>query len=247
MHKRINAALTPVIGNQPYCGFERDGSVDFEMVSGYGPMDIHRAGVVALLQGNPFKNELQSHNGGRCGLHVHLDKPTSLMHATRLAAFYNNPFNEKIVRSVARRYGKNEGYAKFKPQVGDMSQSAKKLKNHRDYGYGKKDSLSKAITNLTSERYDVCNFLGNRTVEIRAFRGSMVVDTVLACLEFAFMSWYFARDTAADQLTTENFIRYIGKVEWRHESRYLRKYLRGKGFAVWMPKRPAKRVVEMEV
>ena len=235
MLKRVRDTF-PFLGSQPYCAFERDGSVDFEMVSGYGPMDMHRAGVIALLHGNPYHGQLQSHDGGKCGLHVHLDKPQSLMHATRLVAFWNNPFNERLIRSVARRYGKNTGYAKFKGAMGDMATAAKSYKQQVSY-YGKADALRRAINGLSVERYDVCNFTNANTVELRAFRGSMLVDTVIACLEFAYMSWYFARDTTADQLTSDNFLAYISKTEWRHESRYIRKYLWNRGFKVWMPKK----------
>ena len=235
MLKRVRETFK-FLGGQPYCAFERDGSVDFELVSGYGPMDMHRAGVIALLQGNPYHGQLQSHDGGKCGLHVHLDKPQSLMHATRLVAFWNNPFNERLIRAVARRYGKNTGYAKFKGAAGDMVQAAKSYKQNKSY-YGKQDALRRAINGLSTERYDVCNFTNANTVEIRAFRGSMLVDTVLACIEFAYMSWYFARDTTSEQLTSDNFLAYISKTERRHESRYVRKFLWNRGFKVWMPKK----------
>lgn len=248
MMKRLSDALTPVIGQQPYCGFERDGSVDFEMVSGYGPMDIHRAAIIALLHSHPWAGKLSSHDGGRCGLHVHVDKPKSLMHAVRLQAFYNNPFNEHLIKAVARRYGKNSGYAKIKAHKGDMAAAARSYKNNQEYRRSyesKAEIINRTITSLTDERYEVVNYQNTRTAEIRVFRGSMVTNTVLACLEFAFMSWYFTRDTTNNQLTTDNFLAFISKPEWRHESRYLRTYLWGKGFKVWMPKKqPREHAVE---
>ena len=235
---------------QPYCGFERDGSVDFELVSGYGPMDTHRAVLLNLLADDEWRTHLNSHNGGRCGLHVHLDAPESLLHAVRIQAFYNNPFNEHLLRSVARRYGKGSGYAKIKGDKGDSVRAAKQVANHlRYYGkskYERTNAISKAIRGLSDERYEAVNFTPATTVEVRIFRGSLVTGTVLACLEFAFLSWYFCRDTTQNQLTTDNFLAFISRQDWRHESRYLRKYLWGKGFKVWMPKKqPRASVVEV--
>ena len=237
MRKRILDGIGSVIGHQPYCGFERDGSVDFEMVSGYGPIDIHRAGIIALLKDNPYAGQLRSHNGGACGLHVHLDKPTSVMHAVRLQAFYNNPFNESLIFAVARRYKRYGGYSKFDPQKGDMVQAAKKYKQYKGYRYNKTECIKETIRNLTSDRYEAVNFSPEKTVEIRAFRGSLVTNTVIACLEFAYLSWYFARDTTQNQLSTDKFLEFISSSDWRHESSYLRKYLWSKGFKVWMPKK----------
>lgn len=244
MKRNIETTLAELFGpnfEQKYCGFERDGTVDFEMVSGYGPIDLHRAVLLRLLADDELKRHLNSHNGGKCGLHVHLDKPKSLMHSVRLQAFYNNPFNENLIRAIARRYGRETGYSRVKGEKGDMIAAAKTYKRLRtDWGSSKERALLRAITSLTSERYEIVNFQPDRTVEIRAFRGSLVAGTVLACLEFAVMSYYFARDTTKNQLTEENFLKYISLPEWRHESRYLRKYLWGKGFKVWMPKKQAR-------
>lgn len=236
MRSRFEEVTKPILGEQPWALFEYDGSVDWEMVTGYGPLDIHRAAVIALLGGRPFGNEVLSHNGGRCGLHVHLDKPKSLMHAVRLQAFYNNPMNEKLVRAVARRYS-GQGYAKVKGEKGNMLEAAKHAQYYKP-SYGRYDRamlLRQGIDRLNSDRYELVNFTPARTVEIRAFRGSMVCETVIACLEFAYMSWYFARDTPADELTTPNFLSFISAADWRHQTQYLRAYLKARGFKVWVP------------
>ncbi|MGB4467555.1 MAG: hypothetical protein WBI41_05830 [Azovibrio sp.] len=236
MKARMEEVTQPILGTQPYALFEYDASVDWEMVTGYGPLDIHRAAVIAILGGKPFGNEVHSHNGGKCGLHVHLDKPSSLMHAVRLQSFYNSPMNEKLVRAVARRYS-GDGYARVKGEKGNMIQAAKSAKSLRgSYGYqGRAEVLLRAINRLSSDRYELVNFTPTKTVEIRAFRGSMITETVIACLEFAYMSWYFARDTQADELTTQNFLKFISLPEWRHQTKYLRGYLKARGFKVWVP------------
>jgi len=158
------------------------------------------------------------------------------MHAVRLQNFYNNQMNDKLVRAVARRYS-GDGYARVKGEKGNMVQAAKSAKSLRcSYGYqGRAEVLLRAINRLSSDRYELVNFSPTKTVEIRAFRGSMITETVIACLEFAYMSWYFARDTQADELTTPNFLRFISLPEWRHQTQYLRGYLKARGFKVWVP------------
>lgn len=228
-----------------YALFEYDGSVDFEMVTGFGPMDIHRAAVVELLGTGAWKGQLKSHDGGRCGLHVHLDKPTSLIHATRMTEFYNKEENARLIKCVARRYGAGERYAKTVEGKGDKAQLGKSWScavrniigsDMPKYSriVSRKSIIARAVRNLTEERYELVNFSPDRTVEIRAFRGSMLASTVIACLEFAYISWFFARDCV--DMSTDAFIEFISRTEWRHETRYLRKYLLDKGYTPWVPR-----------
>jgi hypothetical protein len=54
----------------------------------------------------------------------------------------------------------------------------------------------------------------------------------MACLEFAFITWFFARDTSQQQLNTENFLQYICLENNRRDTPHLRAYLLDKGFKV---------------
>lgn len=205
-------------------------------------LDIHRAAVIALLHSGEYKGKLRSHDGGKCGLHVHLDKPTNLRHSARLTEFYNAPDNAALIKAVARRYssqevvGRTRNYAKAVTKGKGDKLAARVFKTHKRGHHAPKDAAKGAIRSLTADRYELVNFLPEKTVEIRAFRGSMVPTTVIACLEFAYLSWVFAKDFRA--MTTEAFIEFISRQEWRHESRYLRQYLTNKGFTPWMPSNP---------
>jgi hypothetical protein len=46
------------------------------------------------------------------------------------------------------------------------------------------------------------------------------------------MSWFFARDTGVGFLTTDEFIKYICKNNNRGDTRFLRRYLKEKGFVL---------------
>lgn len=234
-----------------YAAFEYDGSVDYEMVTGYGPIDIHRAGVHALLDNAPFRGKLVSHDGGRCGLHVHLDKPTSVLHAARMTQFYHAEETAALLKAVARRYN-TSNYARAVPNKMGDKLALRSLWSNARYGYRlhdlrsasiRRDVMRSAINRINADnRYEVLNFQPNRTVEVRAFRGSMVPSTVIACLEFAYMSYLFARDET--EMTTAGFLRYISQPEHRSDTRYLREYLNNRGFSCWAP-RPRPQVTEV--
>lgn len=249
MKEAVTAALPWVDTNNPYCLFERDGSVDFEMVTGYGPIATHREAMLAMFSGNPYARDLRSHDGGRCGIHVHLDKPKSLLHAVKLVKFWNDVANRSLIEAVARRYG--AGFAQNCPGKGDIKAVVKdamyNLRKRERYE-GKEDYrkhiTNTAITRLNDagqsadrgSRYVLCNFQNSKTVELRGFRGTLRVSTIIACIEFALMSWYFSRDSEPHKLGTDEFLKYISMPAWRHETRYLRQYLKTKGFDVWMPR-----------
>lgn len=234
-----------------YAAFEYDGSVDYEMVTGYGPIDIHRAGVHALLDNAPFRGKLVSHDGGRCGLHVHLDKPTSVLHAARMTQFYHAEETAALLKAVARRYNTSTYALAVPNKMGDKF-ALRSLWSNARYGYRRldlrsasirRDVMRSAINRINADnRYEVLNFQPNRTVEVRAFRGSMVPSTVIACLEFAYMSYLFARDET--EMTTAGFLRYISQPEHRSDTRYLREYLNNRGFSCWAP-RPRPQVTEV--
>lgn len=250
MHSRVAVALKDVVPSEKYMGFERDGSVDFELVSCYGPLDIHRTAIRAMFHDDPFEGSLRSHNGGRCGLHVHLDKPTSFLHAAKMTAFYHARENEALIKAVARRYG--QGYCQVHPDKAKMdTPSGKALVKEIARSVGGRvtriDHLRNAISRLSTGRYEALNWGNPKTVEVRIFRGSMRVESIIACLEFAYLSWLFCRDVTSRELSSGNFLDFIGKPEWRKESAFLRRYLTRKGYRVWMPNaqaaRPAQKLV----
>lgn len=217
-----------------YGFFERDGSVSngFELVTNYGPTQTHRAVIMDAFgtgQGTrlPFAGKLRAHDAtASCGIHVHLTKPKSLLHASRMYQFYNASNMRSLIECVARRYGGN--FAKVHgvtPQstVTKAGEIAKYRKRNRV-------PLSTTLNQLHGgDRYSAVNFNNDATVEVRVFRGSMLPTTILACMELAYMSWFFCRDTAAELITPAQFMQYIQRAENSKESGYLRAYLIAKG------------------
>jgi hypothetical protein len=248
-HQQLGVPLAA--GAQKYAFFERDGSIDqgFEMVTSYGSLETHQhfvKRIFGIQEGEtalPFKGLLRSHDASAsCGLHVHMKKPTTLAHAVKLQAFYSDPNNKELVRCVARRY--NVRYTEVPVGKDAIHAAHNTLRAVRSIGRLKgrnaavrKEVVRDAITALSEgNRYQAVNFLPANTVEIRIFKGSMLPTTILACLEFAHASWFFARDSKASELSSDAFLRFIAQQDRRHETQNLRVYLAARGYKLYVPK-----------
>lgn len=252
---RMDAAAKEVGLGQRYAFFERDGSVEygFEMVTSYGAIEVHRAMIPRIFgwregedqpKSTPFAGMLRSHDANSsCGLHVHLSKPKSLMHAVKLQAFFNDPDNKRLIRSVARRYQVN--YARVDPSRNkeNVNHNVKSVfRTYKAYGRDPEYAMNRAITSLTTDRYQQVNFSNDKTVEIRVFKGSMLPTTIMACIEFAAAIWHYSKDAKACDLTAERFLAWVCQPRNRKETGYLRAYLATRGWAVYVP-RPYKQDV----
>jgi hypothetical protein len=236
INKRIMAAIKDIVPrNRKYATFEHDGSVWFEMVSGFGPLDLHRKVLLDVFKGegkhrHAFYGELNSHDGGACGLHVHLAKPTSLRHALKMVKFWHATRNKPLIEKVARRY--DNRYAKIindkafeHPFAVRRAWDSQRAMARNKPPAVKRDYVKQAITDINPERYEALNFKNPATVEIRLFRGTLVPATAVACLEFAYMTWLFARDLPSRDMLAEHFVEYINHPDRRHDTKYLRAYL----------------------
>ena len=232
--------------SRKYLHFEEDGSTGpggFEMVTGYTDIKTHDKLLKALLcreNGKPAWNgKLRSHDasGKSCGIHVHIQAPKSLIHASKIRYFINAADSEQLVRDVARRY--NESFAKIERSSGTTlptTAAATMLKGSKGYG-GKADKATAkmAMQRINRDRYQAINFQNVATVEFRIFRGSMLHETVMACLEFTQAVYEFCRFAPATGLTVPNFLTFVSKVEHRASTRNLRTYLSRKGHDVVVP------------
>ena len=235
-------------GLRKYLHFEEDGSTGpggFEMVTGHTDLATHAQLLRALLckdnGGNAYAGKLRSHDasGQSCGIHVHAARPKSLLHAMKISYFINAGFNEQLIRDVARRYGNS--YCTIREVPDANKAAAERFKRSKDYlsrhGYSKSAIASDAIGKINEQtRYVAVNYQNRATVEFRIFRGSMVYETVMACLEFSNAVWHFAKEMPATKLNTTEFIHWINEASNRKETRNLRTYLRKKGYDTIVPK-----------
>lgn len=228
-----------VIAN--YVKAERDGSLDhgFEMITGYTGLDVH-ARMLKIMTEQPAWRDLRSHDTSTCGLHVHLDrKDMSPLHVTKFQKFINSKENAPLMRCISRRYGAS--YARFHTDTdwGRTLPHAIVERARNDSAWGSRTLQSALKTrinpgNVCSEeqgqRYSALNWQNEYTVEMRMFKGTTKYSTIMACLEFAYASWQFARLYPLNQMTSEKFMEYICAVPNRKDTKFLRAYLQAKRF-----------------
>ena len=205
-----------------YCLMEQDGSLDngFEMVTGYTGLDVHKNQLQYFKQKT---KGMKSHDTSTCGLHVHVCKSSmTTLHGAKLVLFINDPANLALVKSIARRDA--SGYAKMQNKKEDKHW----LKDSVHSSKHKEDQLRR----LNSDRYEALNFRNDKTVEFRLFKGTLKYETMVSCLEFAFACWHFTAQASTSELTTAKFLEFICLPENRKDTRFLRAYLKDKGYSL---------------
>lgn len=202
-----------------YALCENDGSLEngFEMVTAYTGLDVH-AEQLAF-----FKSGLRgaiSHDSDNCGLHVHICKADmSTLHGAKMILFINDQANQKLIKAIARRDGSS--YAKFKNKQAD--------KDWLKSAVGCETKRSQ-LRNLNHDRYEALNFKNDKTIEFRLFKGSLVYETIMSCLEFTYATWFFTRESSTKNMTIDGFLKFICANENRADTKFLRTYLKAKGF-----------------
>lgn len=221
-----------------YALCEQDGSLDngFEMVTAYTGLDVHKEQLQFFKE--KF-NGASSHNTSTCGLHIHICKADmSTLHACKMVLFINDSDNQKLVYALARRdsssYSKIHDKKADKHWLKDAMQAGKRAEDNN------KLQKKYQLRNLNSDRYEALNFKNERTIEFRLFKGSLKYQTIMACLEFTFATWHFCKDASQTQLTTAEFLKFICRAENRCDTRFLRTYLREKGFNLPEKSKPAR-------
>jgi len=202
-----------------YALCEEDGSLEhgFEMVTAYTGLDVH-AEQLAF-----FKSGLRgaiSHDSDNCGLHVHICKADmSTLHGAKMILFINDQANQKLIKAIARR--DDSSYAKFKNKQGDRDwlKSAVGCETKRSQ-----------LRNLNHDRYEALNFKNDKTIEFRLFKGSLVYETIMSCLEFTYATWFFTRESSTKNMTIDGCLKFICANENRGDTKFLRAYLKAKGF-----------------
>ena len=195
-----------------YCLAEDDGSLNygFEIVTGYTGLDVHEKQLAYFKK--PIRG-LKSHDTSTCGLHIHIDKRhVTLNHATKMILFMNDSGNQKLIKTIARR---------------SSNRFCKVLNKKADYSWLKSAKrASDPLCNLNEDRYECLNFQNDKTIEFRLFKGTLKFESIMSCLEFTYATWFFCKDNGYQDLTIENFIKFICNPQNRSDTKYLRAYLK---------------------
>jgi len=207
MAGRVHDLFNPNGAVGEYCFFERDGSIGhgFEIVTQPAGMDIHRDKFALFLNNPETKKGMRSHEGGSCGLHIHVGRQyLTQAQIFRVQSFLNDVRNEGIIRMIARRYG--AGYCRVKPEMAKFTP------------YNKQNG----------DRYEMLNIQNRDTVEFRIFRGSLRYESVMAALEFcnALLTFCQPGEVSFTQFNAVGFKTYIQSQSMKQDTKFLRSYLR---------------------
>lgn len=206
MAGRVHEVLNPSGDLGEYCYFERDGSIGegFELITQPAGLDTHRSKLDLFLNNEELKRGLRSHEGGNCGLHIHVGRQyLTQAQIYRIQSFLNDVRNEGLIRKISRRYGNS--YARFRPEMGKLSPIGKN----------------------NGERYEALNVTNRETVEFRIFRGSLRYESVIAALEFvdALLTFCMPGQTSIMDFNAIGFRRFISDPSMSVDTKYLRPYL----------------------
>lgn len=185
---------------------EQDGSLNhmgFEIITKYG--DLNPVLELAEHIVSEIGDCCKSHYGENCGLHVHVSKIDCRMTNAKMLVFWNQKSNKDFVELFARRY--DSQYC----MVSDI---------------GEEDL---EITSNIFPRHSIVNVCFN-TVEVRAFRGTLRLSTLLACIELAYYSYEYCKVCNGSRLHYSYFLQWLKG----QDSNYIFPYLERKGKDNWI-------------
>lgn len=175
---------------------KRDGSLGsygIEAVTGYGQY----ADMVPVLKGICEKALAQvgrSHNTTTCGQHISVSRSNMTHeHQARFVVFFNLPDNQEYLKTFARR--SQCSWARTDP--GKATDTfIKKVVDDRGFRYG--------------EKYEAVNFCHDSHLEVRIFKGTLRIETVLARMALvALVAEYCKSDLTAKELTSIKFLQWM--------------------------------------
>jgi hypothetical protein len=189
---------------------KRDGSLEdgrgVELVTLPFTLDYHRSSGQwqAWLDSRLQAIAMSGAGTTNCGMHVHINRK-AMSHLTigKMVVFLNNPHNSGFVSTVAQR------------RSGGFCSRDERKKIHASYlGYSKlpAEDPETGDTVIHNSRYDIINISGNRTVEIRMFRGNLRPERVLKNIEFCHALVRFCEVSGVgDSALFGNFLEFLRK------------------------------------
>lgn len=152
-----------------------------------------------LLKNNDFR----SHDGGHCGIHIHISKNAFGNSASEIEKNVNKlilftEFYKKELETFSRR--EDYGYCQFLSKSGAYS-------NYSDSIYKKLNTdIIKKYKDY--DRYLVVNTKNKNTIEIRVFRGTLEYTSLMAIFEFVNNLVKVIRTNSTSKITWNKVVDY---------------------------------------
>lgn len=186
-----------------------DGSLynGFEIIS--CPANLkHHLGTLKWKDGMKVASELgyRSHDGGHCGLHVHIDRE-----------FFDGQDKNDVEAKFFISFRNNLDWIRIFSRRFDYSYCV--VNGYEEADDGSRDTLGAipyppdkvwvASKKQTEGRHSALNFEPQNTIEIRIFRGTLNYKTFVATLQFVHMWANFVKETSYEKITRlrlQNFV-----------------------------------------
>ena len=155
----------------------------------------------------------KSHDTDTCGMHVHFNRTFfprahQNLYTLRLVYLFEKFYDEICVFS---RRKDNRNARKYERPLFDRTARRKIRELRTDFW-----------------RYQAVNLRNNRTIEIRTFRGTLKVDTILATLEFVNFLVKYCKKTSTKKLQILTWSDLTSDII-KQNYKYLPDYLRARG------------------
>lgn len=198
--------------------FEFDGSIGngFEIVSQpmtYKYIKKHEEDFRQILK-YLSENGYQSHNSGKCGLHVHVSKKflgntdEEIENTTNKITLFVETYASNIQTLSRRGRGTYNEYIipLYKGNMSNVIPNDDYFKSTQIL----KDLKSKTQRYMNGSRYFVVNTTNENTLEYRMFKGTLKFETFMATLEFVNNLTNVCKYNAVSKISWNKVINYTG-------------------------------------
>lgn len=179
------------------------------------------------------KNKCQSHDGNHCGLHIHVNKTylgtggALTWNTIKLVALFAK-FRDELWKFSRRT---DDGFCR-RPNT-DFCREADKIKDSTPDSFERRRSSSNTaeyrIWNWTvcSGKYSAVNIHNDRTIEIRLWRGTLNIETLLGTIEFTKLLFDIAKQSTMAQILALCWDDVVAKAD--AETTHAIKYINRRG------------------
>jgi hypothetical protein len=210
-----------------YAGFETDGSLDcgVEIVTGYGSLAAHRAGLKAIFDNAAVQTTLLLNvEAGKdtSGLHIHMSKAQmGPLQCLKLDKFVFSCANSAMWKTFARREGSEYACYDVRNSAGsiveedeEVTRAKRLVSNYRAVtgmrtftGRDKAEQYRQARADCF-DRYSALNWQKGPTVEFRMFQSALDYTVLMGSLELVRGLYSFTRDMPMRDMTWAKFFEW---------------------------------------
>ena len=201
------------------CYIVSDGTLSdgMEIVSHPMTLSYHKSQPYKELFNELISKNYKSHETTTCGLHIHFNKN-----------FFGDDINIQELNCAKVLYL----LCKLHKEV--------KIISRRDEGsynnyqtITENTSIFDLMSYAKSNKYSVGNMKHKSTMEIRAFKGTLKYETLVATLEFVRNLAYVAKDVSLEELNTISIMDVINKFDNEYLTNYYLERLKKKNKSEW--------------